>query len=348
MSSQSAIAVTEVGKPVTRITLPKPEESELAEHELLLKVSVAGLAPLDAKMRDRNPFSLPLPIVLTGDIVGKVIQTGTDVQFPISNHVFVQQVMQRPNRGGLQEHTIVDGRYAALVPEGIPDAEAALYPINAVTSAKSLFTPEGFDFPFPGTAEAAGFDFAAQHVVVLGGGTNCGKLAVQFARLAGVGRVVAVASAAGGPLLRSLGATLVVDRRSAGVKEQVYAAVEGEVLNVYDTYGSLDLGVSLLSEKRKGTLVHTTHGKVSEEVISQKKAKFDQKFVKGFSDSIPLFGQRFWKQFPVWLKTGDIKPLDYIVIEGMDVDKINEVLDLYRDGKGGDRYHVRLSSLHGM
>jgi len=42
MSSQSAIAVTEVGKPVTKITIPMPEASELAEDELLLKVSVAG------------------------------------------------------------------------------------------------------------------------------------------------------------------------------------------------------------------------------------------------------------------------------------------------------------------
>jgi hypothetical protein len=42
MSSQIAIAVTEVGKPVTQITLPKPKESELAEYELLLKVTVAG------------------------------------------------------------------------------------------------------------------------------------------------------------------------------------------------------------------------------------------------------------------------------------------------------------------
>ena len=91
-----------------------------------------------------------------------------------------------------------------------------------------------------------------------------------------------------------------------------------------------------------GTLVHLTHGKVSEEVVATKKANFDQIFMKGFSDSNPAFGQRFWKQFPVWLKAGDIKPLNYAFIEGMDVNKINEVLDSYRDGKGGDRYHVRL------
>jgi NADPH:quinone reductase len=307
-------------------------------------LTILLVAPLDAKLRDRNPFGLPLPIVLAGDIVGTVVKSGTEVQFPIGSHVFVQQDMKSLNRGGLQEYTIVDGRYAAIVPEGIPDVEAALYPVNAVTSAKTLFTPEGFDFPFPGTAEAANFDYSAQHVVILGGGTNCGKLAIQFAKLAGIGSIVAIASPSGGPLLRSFGATHVIDRRSASIQDQVDIAIKGEVLNVYDTYGNLDFGVSLLSEKQKGTLVHLTHGKVSDEVIAKKKANFAQKSMKGFSDSIPAFGQRFWKQFPIWLKAGDIKPLNYTVIEGMNVNKINEVLNLYRDGKGGDRYHVRLSA----
>jgi NADPH2:quinone reductase len=276
--------------------------------------------------------------------VGIVVKSGTEVPFPIGSHVFVQQDMKVLNRAGLQEYTIVDGRYAAIVPEGILDEEAALYPINAVTSAKSFFSPEGFDFPFPGTAEAANFDCPATHVVILGGGTNCGKLAVQFAKLAGIGTIVAIASASSGPLLRNLGATHVIDRQSANIADQVHAAIKGEVLNVYDTYGNLDLGVSLLSEKQKGTLVHITHGKVSEGAIAKKKAEFEQRFLRGFSGSNPVFGQQFWKQFPVWLKAGDIKPLNYNVIEGMDVDKINEVLDSYRDGKGGDRYHVKLST----
>jgi NADPH2:quinone reductase len=273
--------------------------------------------------------------------VGIVIKSGKEVPFPVGSHVFVQQ---DPFKGSLQEYAIADGRYAAIVPEGIPDVEIALYPVNAVTAAKSLFSPEGLNFPFPGTAEAANFDFSAQHIVILGGGTNCSKLAIQFARLAGIGTIVAVASVSGGPLLRDLGATHVIDRRSASIKDQVHAAIEGEVLNVFDTYGNLDLGVSLLSEKQEGTLVHITHGKAAEEVIAKKKAKFEQKFLRGNSDSNAVFGKQFWKQFPLWLKAGDFKPLSYNVIEGMNVKKVNEVLDSYRDGKGSDRYHIRLST----
>ncbi|KAF2665555.1 GroES-like protein [Microthyrium microscopicum] len=278
MSLQSAVAVTEVGQPVAKVTIPRPEESKLADHELLLKVTVAGMSPFDAKIRDWNPFGLPFPIVLGVDVVGVVIKNGSNMNFPIGSHVFVQKL------GSIQEFAVVDGRYAAIVPEGITDAEAALYPINAVTSAKVLFTSEGLGFPLPGTAEAASFDFSAQHIVILGGGTNCGKLAIQFARLAGIGRIVVTASASSGPLLRDLGATCVVDRQSANIEEQIRAAIEGEIIHVFDAYGNVDLGVSLLSEKKKGTLIDIIQGKVSAEVLEKKKAKFDHRFLQGYLD----------------------------------------------------------------
>jgi NADPH2:quinone reductase len=99
-----------------------------------------------------------------------------------------------PTGGGLQEYTIINGLYTAAVPSSISDDEAALYPINAVTSAMSLFSSAGFGWPFPGTPEAASFDYTSQKVVIIGGGTNTGKLAIQFARLAGIGTIIAIAS----------------------------------------------------------------------------------------------------------------------------------------------------------
>jgi NADPH2:quinone reductase len=80
-----------------------------------------------------------------------------------------------PTGGGLQEYTIINGLYTAAVPAGITDDEAALYPINAVTSAMSLFSSAGFGLPFPGTSEAAAFDYTSQKVVIIGGGTNTGS-----------------------------------------------------------------------------------------------------------------------------------------------------------------------------
>lgn len=39
MATQTALALTEIAKPLTKITIPIPEPKE---HELLIKISVAG------------------------------------------------------------------------------------------------------------------------------------------------------------------------------------------------------------------------------------------------------------------------------------------------------------------
>jgi NADPH2:quinone reductase len=272
------------------------------------------------------------------------MHNGSNASFPIGAHVFSQGLLRRPMSGGLQEYTVIDGRYAATVPAGISDTTAALYPINAVTAAMSLFSAAGFAWPFPGTPEAAGFDYAAQKVVIMGGGSNVGRLAIQFARLAGIGTIIAVASASGTELLKRLGATHVVSRQASDVEAQVRGIVADELTYVYDTFtkGDQSLGVSLLSDSKKGTFVHITAGAVSEAVLARKNGGIEVKFVQGISSAIPDFGELFWKQFPTWLETGKVKPLKYKIIEGLDAAKVNEVLDEYREGRGGERYHVQL------
>jgi NADPH2:quinone reductase len=42
MSTQIALALTEIGKPLTQITLPIPDESELKENEILIKITAVG------------------------------------------------------------------------------------------------------------------------------------------------------------------------------------------------------------------------------------------------------------------------------------------------------------------
>jgi NADPH:quinone reductase-like Zn-dependent oxidoreductase len=42
MSTQTALALTEIGKPLTQITLPIPDESELKENEVLIKITAVG------------------------------------------------------------------------------------------------------------------------------------------------------------------------------------------------------------------------------------------------------------------------------------------------------------------
>ena len=305
------------------------------------------MAPLDQKFRDRNMFNIGsrLPAVLSGDLVGTVAEKGSNVAFPIGTHVFSQSLFELPRGGGLQEYTIINSLYTAEVPAGISDEEAALYPINATTSAIALFTAFGLGIPFPGTPESASFDYGSQKLAIIGGGTNTGRLAIQFAHLAGIGTIVVVASSSSAAELKSLGATHVIPRQDSDIEEQVRRIVGDELVYVYDTFtfGNHNLGVSLLSSSKKGKFIHNTPGKAEEAVLAAKKGGVECRHVQGFSHAIPEFGQMFWKQLPIWLETGKITPLKYKVIDGLDSAKVNAALDEYKEGRGGKRYHVRLA-----
>jgi NADPH2:quinone reductase len=227
------------------------------------------------------------------------------------------------------------------VPTRISDTEAALYPVNAMTSAMGLFTAMGLGIPFPGSPESKSFDYASTKLVIIGGGSNTGKLAIQLAKLAGIGTIITTASLSGAEELESLGATHVIARQAPDIEKQVRAIVADELLYVYETTNvDLNLAVSLLSNSKKGTIAHLVGPGANETFTAQK--DFEAKRVSGFSHAIPDFGQMLWKQLPVWLENGEIKPLQYNIIEGLDADKVNAALDEYQEGKGGVRYHVRI------
>ncbi|KAL2067108.1 hypothetical protein VTL71DRAFT_1532 [Oculimacula yallundae] len=346
MATQTALALVEIAKPLQKITVPIPEPKE---HQLLVKISVTGIIPLDQKLRDDNlhDIRIKLPVVMGFDIVGSVVKQGPNTSlFPIGSKIFSQALYSLTgNFGGFQVYTLVDERYSALVPSNISDADAALFPINALTSAIALFSDvgpnSGFGFPFPGTKEAKGFDYEGVTLLIIGGGTVCGKFAVQFARIAGIGRIIVTASLDSEKELKDFGATHVLDRRADNLASQIKALVGDELVYLYDTYsrGDHTFGVSLLSTTRRGMLVHLVPGLVDEAVAKEKKAGFVEKQVTGSSQLHPDLAKVFWKVFPQWVETGEVKVLPYGVIEGLDGEKINAVLDGYRDGKF-DRWHL--------
>ena len=287
-----------------------------------------------------------LPAVLAGDLVGTVMKSGADVasSFPIGAQIFAQASFKVPTDGGLQSYTVVNGSFAAIVPPGIPATEAVLYPINAFTSVMALFTPAGFGLPFPQSPESKTFDYASQKLVIVGGGSNTGKLAVQFARIAGIGTIIAIASLSNMAVLKEFGATHVIARQDPDIESQVRQIVGDDLIYVLDTVsaGDYSLALSILSNTKRGTLIYLARGKLNESLLAQKQAGVDHRHISGFSGAIPDFGRLFWKVFSSWLESGQVKPLPYTVIEGLDADKVNAALDQYRDGTGSVRYHVKL------
>jgi NADPH:quinone reductase-like Zn-dependent oxidoreductase len=119
--------------------------------------------------------------------------------------------------GSAAEYVAVEGRNLARKPDGLDHRTAAAVPMVALTSQQALFD--------------LGHLSRGQTVAVLGAGGGVGTFAVQLARAAGA-RVVAVARAWAGDLLRGLGAEAYVDveRAPLGDVDVVFDLVGGETL----------------------------------------------------------------------------------------------------------------------
>lgn len=62
----------------------------------------------------------------------------------------------------------------------------------------------------------------------------------------------------------------------------------------------------------------------------------------GFNHPNPELMVPFWEMLPKWVEQGTVMPLAYKNIEGLDAERVNEILDVYRDGRPMIKTHVRL------
>lgn len=343
-STQKAILVKEPGQPVVLVTdhpIPEP-----GPNQIQLKVSVAGLNPHDEKCRGYNLFKDSLPSILANDVVGTVTKLGAGV----TDIAVGDRVVTHPSfapgstQNGLQEYAVADAGAFAKIPATTTDDAAATLPTNLIAPLVALF--DTLALPAPWTPAARAFDYAGTTLLVVGGGSSCGKFGVQLAALAGVGRIVVV----GGPAaeLRAWGATHVVDRHGGrdAVLARVREVVGDELVYAYDAISPPEgqiLALNALASHRKGALARLlATGPVDESKVVGKKAGFEVRNVFGSSQAKPELASAFWSRVPAYLETGKITPLGYVVKEGLTAENVNQVLDAYRDGKPVTKTHIHL------
>ncbi|KAL4901514.1 hypothetical protein BDW74DRAFT_187712 [Aspergillus multicolor] len=338
MDKQQALIVQEVRRPLVLAARPIPEPRG---NQVLVKIIAAGsmihapIKEISVSGRDRGLFiekSLPHGI-LANDIAGIVSKTGPDVtRFSVGNRIVGQSnvLTGGPDQAGLQQFCILDAEYAARIPGHMSFDEATTIPVNAIASFVALFSESGLHL----TPRFLGHesDYSNGAIVIIGGGSNSGKFAIQFARLAGFGKIVVTARLRddNGQSLRELGATHVIDREAADVEEQIRALVGDELVYAFDAVNgpnadgiSHQLALSLLSSTKKGSLATLVRGEADPAIAATKAA----------GDRHPELAARFWRELPGWIENGQFKPLEFEVIEGLDVVKVNDLLDGYRDGR---------------
>ncbi|RYP13806.1 hypothetical protein DL767_010585 [Monosporascus sp. MG133] len=347
---QKAIVVSEIGKPVilqTDRAIPKP-----GPHQVLLKVAVAGLNPHDRKVRDMGIFVASLlPAPLANDVVGTVVQVGDAVtDLACGERVMAQAgIVAGCTQNGLQEYALADmvggpTPAACRVPDCISDDEAATVPCNAVAPLVALFGV--LQIPAPWTSEAATFDYTNTALLIVGGGSNCGRFAVQLAALAGIGRIIVVGG--GKDELREFGATHVINRHADRdtIVSKIREIVGDDLVYAFDAVNPSEgqiLALRALSSSKGGALARLDPaGQLDESQGGHKSAGYDVRNVFGVSHANPALARGFWARLSAYLEKGKIKPLKYTVVQGLDADVVNEILDRYRDGKPVIKTHIHI------
>ena len=343
--SQIALVVSEVGKPLTKTERPIPTPGE---NQVQVRVTVAGLNPHDEKARDTGLFiAKSLPAVLGNDVVGVITALGSGVTSRrIGDHVvghagFVPGSLQN----GLQQYAVFDVPFTAVLPKRISDDEGATLPTNIIAPLVALFQEEaGLGIPAPWTKEAESFDYKGQTLLVVGGGSNCGRFAVQLAKLAGIGKIVVVGSKRSEKEIKAYGATQVVYRDSEDVLGQIREIVGDDLVYAFDAVNPPEgqlLALNALSNHKKGKMARLLPtGPIDESKVEGKKAGFELKNVLGLSHMRPELCTPFWERVPEYLESGKIIPLSFQVIEGLDAEKVNQELDKHRDGQVSQQIHV--------
>ncbi|TBU55466.1 GroES-like protein [Dichomitus squalens] len=284
-------------------TLGTREVPQPGAGDIVVKNEAIGLNPVDWKIQTYGLLVEKYPAILGLDATGTVEAVG-------------QGGVLDNDRANFQQYTLINESLAAELPGKFSFEAGATLPLAYSTAAVGLYHQAGGPQLVPPWAEGGKSKYAKTPIVVLGGASVVGSLAIQLAKLSGFSPIITTASPKNVELLTSYGATHVLDRslpQNALISE-VTKIAGGPVSLVYDAISLPETqaaGYALLAPNGKlltvlpPTVTETTEGR---SVVS----------VLGVIQRAPNveFGKALLAQLPALLESGDIKPLRVEVIPG--------------------------------
>jgi NADPH:quinone reductase-like Zn-dependent oxidoreductase len=222
-SKMKAIKVVETGRAeIQEVPVPK-----LRDEYILVKTTCVALNPTDWKHIDY----LAIPGHTVGcDFAGIVEEVGPKVtkEWKKGDRIcgFTHGVNSaEPEDGAFGEYVMAKGDIAMKIPENLSDEEAATLGVGITTVGQGLYQSLGL--PLPGSGRA-GFP-----ILIYGGSTATGSLAIQFAVLSGC-EVVATCSPRNFPFVKSLGATEAFDYNDPDCAKKIREYTKDKLTHVFD------------------------------------------------------------------------------------------------------------------
>src|ERR1700726_4094378 len=201
-------------KDLKLVDIPKPA---VADGRVLVRVTAAGVTPLDHTILSGGHPRAKAPLVLGNEGAGVIEDAGASA-LEVGSRVMFTGPYGVGENGAWQDWLLVRPEHLALVPDAIDDVVAASLPVAYLTAQVTL-TLAGFK---PGMT-----------VLAPGIGGSVGNATYQLARAQGAGKVISTAgSAAKAAKAHDLGFEDVVDLSTEGLAEGVRRITAGKGVDI--------------------------------------------------------------------------------------------------------------------
>ncbi|KAI0033344.1 oxidoreductase [Vararia minispora EC-137] len=231
---QTAAVILETGHWVElrQVDVPKP-----GENEVLIKVNVAALNPIDWKMAEwaAPPGSIQQGKVIGTDVAGiveelgsgaeKLRKVGERVAALIFGGASIRTGTQ-PTNGGYAQYVVAKADICLQIPAEVSDEDAAQLPLAVFTACQTLY--QSLKLPAPPKIVSE-----QTPILIYGASSAVGIFNVQFAKFSGF-KVYATSSPKNFPLLKRIGADEVFDYNDADASKKIKELTSGKLLYAVD------------------------------------------------------------------------------------------------------------------
>jgi NADPH:quinone reductase-like Zn-dependent oxidoreductase len=247
------------------LTLAEASTPEVQPGHVLIKILAAGINRLDHYLRaGAYSQSLPLPLVLGSDASGEVAAIGAGVTgfrigervipmpgYPLAGEDYdFEPISAAPSYavagvrqwGTYAQYVQTPARWVVKDPTGLPPHQIAALPMVVVTAVRAL--------------RSVGEVKAGDRVLILGGASGTGSMAVQVARALGAQVAATVNTTHKAEFVRALGADLVIDTSKDDFVAKTTEWTKGRGLDaVLDNLGGDYIQRSLAAVRPQGVVV---------------------------------------------------------------------------------------------
>lgn len=260
MSNVEAVLLSEKAEVTVRATdVPQP-----GDGEVLVRVSVSAVSPLERKIQQFGFMPIPYPANLGLCFAGTVESVGSGVSRPAKgDKVAVSREIPKLSErktGGHQRFAIANAALLAKLDPSADLAQAAANGGNLPTVVAALNIRSGLDRP----SKRPNPDNKAKKVLIYGGSSQLGRVAIQYANQAGY-TVVTTSSLRNRDAVAEANPSQIIDHTAAEEAVVSELVAHGPYHTVFDSIGKAEghtiLGKVLLENKKSGgTSVAYTSG----------------------------------------------------------------------------------------